>query len=196
MRRYGGYLAHLGFAGLFLGFIGTGLKTEKDLVFNAPGISQSVEDKQLTFKGLTQTQNREYSEWFAEFDVHQLDAEGQPGELLGTLYPSRRSYHGANVKLSRVTTEKDELFLWKGNVYLALISFKPGFKTAEVMAHYNPMILFMWLGGAFLLFGVVVTLWPEAKPYPVFSAATRRRPAAVGEVVAMETGTMRREGVE
>jgi len=195
-RRYGGYLAHLGFAGLFLGFIGTGLKTEKDLVFNAPGVTQNIEDKQLTFKGLQQTQNREYSEWFAEFDVHQLEPDGSAGALLGTLYPSRRSYHGANVKLSRQTTEKDEIFLWKGNVYLALVSFKPGFKTAEVMAHYNPMILFMWLGGALLLFGVVVCLWPEAKAYPVFAAASRRRKRPTPEQVVADAGALPREGLE
>ena len=172
-RRYGGFLTHIGFAGLFLGFVGTGLKIQKDLNFNHTGAVHQLEDKQLTFKGIERSENREYSEIFAVFDVHQLDEAGQPGELLGTLRPSRRSYHGANVRLSRNTTEKDELFLLKGNVYLAMVGFTE--TSAEVMAHYNPMIIFMWLGGAILLLGVVFALWPEASKYPVFAAAMRKR---------------------
>ena len=179
-RRYGGYLTHIGFAGLFLGFIGTGLKTEQDLHFAQPGAVKTLEDKQLTFKGIERDENREYSEVFAVFDVHQLGDDGQPTELLGTLRPSRRNYHGANVRMSRVTTEKDELFLVKGNVYLAMVAYTQG--SAEVMAHYNPLIFWMWFGGAFLLFGVVVTLWPGRVKYPVFAAAMRRRkPAAAAD---------------
>lgn len=173
-RRYGGYITHIGFAGLFLGFIGTGLKTEKDLTFNTIGEVHTLEDKQLEFLGFEQTENREYSEWFAKFAVYQVD-EGVRGEKIGELWPSRRAYHGANVQMSRNTSEKDELFLWKGNVYATLIAFRPNFNQAEIMAHYNPMILHMWIGGAFLLFGVFVTLWPEPAPYPVFAAARRGR---------------------
>jgi len=172
-RRYGGYLTHLGFAGLFLGFIGTGLKTERDLSFNAPGVSHSVEDKLLTFKGITTTQTHEYREWFAEFDLHELKEDGAAGAHLGVVRPSRRNYIGANVKMSRWTTEKDEVFLWRGNVYLALVSFNDGLQTAEVMAHYNPMILWMWVGGALLLLGVFVAIWPQEARYQVFAAARR-----------------------
>ena len=179
-RRYGGYLTHIGFAGLFLGFVGTGLKTEIDMNFNAKGAANVIEDKQLTFNGIERTENREFSEVFALFDVHQVNADGSVGELLGSLRPSRRNYHGANVRMSRMTTEKDELFLLKGNVYLAMVAYTN--TSAEVMAHYNPMIVFMWLGGAFLLLGVVCTLWPESAKYPVFAAAMRRRkPAQTGE---------------
>ena len=110
-RRYGGYLTHIGFAALFLGFIGTGLKSEKDVVFESAGDAAPVEDMLLTFKGLREASNREYSEWFADFDVHALSETGEKGELLGTLSPSRRTYHGANVKMSKNTTEKDEIFL-------------------------------------------------------------------------------------
>jgi cytochrome c-type biogenesis protein CcmF len=71
-RRYGGYLTHLGFAGLFLGFIGTGLKTERDISFTEIGQREIIEDKVLVYKGITFEQNREYREWFAEFDVLEI----------------------------------------------------------------------------------------------------------------------------
>ncbi|MCB9538399.1 MAG: heme lyase CcmF/NrfE family subunit [Myxococcales bacterium] len=174
-RRYGGYLTHLGFGALFLGFIGTGLKTEVDMVFNAVGESRVVEDTQLTFKGIERTENREYIQWDAVFDAHVVDADGQVGAYLGELRPARRNYTGANVRMSRVTTEKDEIMRPTGNVYLALISFRPGFNTAEIMAHFNPMIIWMYIGGGLLLLGVVFALWPEPQPYPVFAAARRRR---------------------
>ena len=172
-RRYGGYVTHIGFAFLFLGFIGTGLKTERDLGFQAVGQKHTIEDKQLTFKGIQFFENKEYREWSAVFDLHQVNTDGSEGVLLGTLKPSRRNYIGANVQLSRSTTEKDEIFMWKGNVYLAVVSLNDKLQSTEIMAHYNPMILWMWIGGAFLLIGIFICIWPKAVPYPVFSAAQR-----------------------
>jgi len=182
-RRYGGYLTHIGFACLFLGFVGTGLKTELDLTFHSEGEQHTLEGHVLTFRGFDRTENREYEEWYAKFDVHRAGPDGAPAELIGQLHPSRRFYTGANVQLSRTTTEKDEIQGLRANIYLALVSFKPGIKTAEVMAHYNPMILWMWIGGAFLLFGVVFAVWPEREAYPVFTAARKRaRQAPVGRL--------------
>ncbi len=173
-RRYGGFVTHLGFAALFLGFIGTGLKSEIDMTFNAEGESQNLEGYQLTLRGFDHTDNREYEEYFAKFEVAKLGADGTPVQVLGELAPSRRFYHGANVTMSRSTTEKDEMNGWAGNLYLSLVSFRPGFKSAEIMAHYNPMIFWMWMGGALLLLGVVFAVWPEPQPYPVFAAARKR----------------------
>jgi len=192
-RRYGGYLTHLGFAGLFLGFIGTGLKTERDLAFNAVGVTQTIEDKILTFKGIKPEMTREYREWFAEFELHQRNEDGSKGEFLGLVRPSRRNYIGANVKMSRWTTEKDEVFMWQGNVYLALVSFNDGLQTAEVMAHFNPMILWMWIGGAVLLLGVFVAIWPQEARYQVFAAARRTaKKASEEQASALPTEVMAR----
>jgi cytochrome c-type biogenesis protein CcmF len=176
-RRFGGYVVHIGFAGLFLGFIGVGLKTEMDLTFPNKGATAVIEENHLTFAGFEHTSNREFDQWSARFDVRVLNEDGTPGELRGSIYPARRFYHGADVQMSRSTTEKDELFHWKGNVYLTLISFKPGLNQAEVIAHYNPMIVWMWIGGAFLLFGVVIALWPEPERHGVLAAVQKKRAA-------------------
>jgi cytochrome c-type biogenesis protein CcmF len=182
-RRYGGYVTHIGFALLFLGFIGTGLKTELDLHFDQKGATHTIEGHQLTFEGFERTENREYEEWFAKFRVHELDAAGAPAGEVGMLHPSRRHYTGANVRMSRTTTEKDEIHGFKGNLYLSLVAFAPQMGTVDIVAHYNPMILWMWIGGAFLLVGVVFAIWPEAARYPVFAAARRRAREAAPEVV-------------
>jgi cytochrome c biogenesis factor len=81
-----------------------------------------------------------------------------------------------------VTTEKDEIFLFKGNVYLSLTAYEAKNGTwAEVKAHYNPMLIFMWLGGGLLLLGVGFSLWPDANPYPVYAATRRRRRKTVDD---------------
>lgn len=195
-RRYGGYVTHLGFASLFLGFLGTGLKTEIDMTFNGEGESQVIEGHQFTFRGFDHTENREYEEWFARFEVARL-VEGQAPVVIGELRPSRRFYHGANVKMSRSTTEKDEIEGFKANVYASLVSFRPGFKSAEIMAHYNPMIVWMWIGGALVLLGVVFAIWPEAQPYPVFAAARRRaKSEGAGATPDPQAATSSRTSVE
>ena len=181
-RRYGGYLTHLGFAGLFLGFIGTGLKTERDISFTEIGQREVIEDKVLVYKGIKFEQNREYREWFAEFEVLQIDKNTQTDQFkpqteaqpLGLLKPSRRNYIGSNVQLSRWTTEKDEIFLWEGNVYLALVSFNPKTNIVDIKAHFNPMLLWMWIGGGLLLLGVFVAIWPTSAKYQVFATVQRR----------------------
>jgi len=172
-RRYGGYLTHLGFAGLFLGFIGTGLKTKTDLEFQGEETQVAFADHILTYKGMKDAENREYSEWFAQFEVHEEAEDGSKGRAVGMLNPSRRNYVGA--RKFRTTSEKDEIFLWHGNVYLTLSSFNQDGSYVSIEAHYNPMLIYMWIGGGILLFGVTVVLWPDANPYPVFAASRRRK---------------------
>ena len=174
-RRYGGYLTHIGFAFLFLGFIGVGLKTEVDLQFAGQGSTKVVEDRHLTFEGMEKNENREFEQWDAIFTVRTVSEDGGAGELVAELRPARRFYHGHNVKMSKTTTEKDETHELKANLYLTLISFRPGLDTVEVTAHYNPMIIWMWIGGAFLLLGVFFAIWPEAERYPVFAAALKAK---------------------
>ena len=149
----------------------------------------------LTFKGIKTEMTREYREWFAEFDLHQVNEDGTQGAYLGEVRPSRRNYIGANVKMSRWTTEKDEVFMWQGNVYLAMVSFNDKLITAEVMAHYNPMILWMWIGGALLLLGVFVAIWPQEARYQVFAAARRTAQKAGAQAQsAPQEGALAREG--
>ena len=83
--------------------------------------------------------------------------------------------------------------MWQGNVYLALVSFNDGLQTAEVMAHFNPMILWMWIGGAVLLLGVFVAIWPQEARYQVFAAARRTaKKASEEQASALPTEVMAR----
>ena len=174
-RRYGGYVTHLGFALLFMGFMGVGLKTEADLGFSGPGASHVLKDKHMTFEGLERTHNVEYEQWDAVFTIRALGENGQVGETIGVLRPARRLYHGHSSQMAKSSTEKDELSGWTANLYLTLVSFRPGGKSVEITAHYNPLIFWMWIGGGFLLFGVIFAIWPVAERYPVFEAARRSR---------------------
>ncbi|MBU1431586.1 cytochrome c biogenesis protein CcsA, partial [Myxococcota bacterium] len=166
-RRYGGYITHLGFGLLFLSFIGTGLKTTKDMRFDGVGAQHQIDDITLTFKGLSEEKTKEYNEFFAAFDARRGE------QILGEIKPSQRNYTGANVKMSRITTEKDEIFNWKANVYLTIAAFVPRTNTVEITAHVNPMMLWMWVGGGVLLIGVMLALWPERKRYRILATARR-----------------------
>ena len=75
-------------------------------------------------------------------------------------------------------------------MYLALVSFNPGLKTAEVMAHFNPMLLWMWIGGAFLILGVFVAIWPTEVKYQVFASARRSAAKAKAAARAAPSGSV------
>jgi hypothetical protein len=80
--------------------------------------------------------------------------------------------------MSRSTTEKDEIDGLAGNLYLTLVSFRPGFKSVEIMgALQSDDHLDVARGRALVLLGVVFAVWPESQPYPVFAAARRRAKA-------------------
>ncbi|MEZ4470045.1 MAG: cytochrome c biogenesis protein CcsA [bacterium] len=85
--------------------------------------TEALEDKLLTFKGLRQTENREYR---AVRRLRRPSAGGGriPGRAAGESLrdSSRRSYHGANVKMSRPPPRRIVSWRCSANVYLALVS--------------------------------------------------------------------------
>jgi len=54
------------------------------------------------------------------------------------------------------TTAAEDLF-----VSLAWTSFKPGDETATFRALVNPLVVWMWTGGGFILLGGIIAFWPD-----------------------------------
>ena len=70
---------------------------------------------------------------------------------------------------------RDNVLTLAGDVYLVLGAYDADKGTAVLTLRFNPLVNFVWLGTAFLMFGFGISMWPEKKK--ATERAYGRRPA-------------------
>ncbi len=160
-RRYGGYVVHLGIAGMFLGFVGTAWSVEGEANLD-PGQSYDIAGYHLTYKGTRmcpgnprcsaeENAARDRRMVFADLDI------SRGGRYVGSLSPAKFIYHSPD----QVTSEVGLLRGFRDDVYTVLAVADPQTKRATFSIHVNPFVTFIWLGLGVLMLGCTVSLWPE-----------------------------------
>jgi cytochrome c-type biogenesis protein CcmF len=160
-RRYGAYLAHLGLAVLVLGLAASHFWQQEKDVMLSPGQQVSVAGYTLTYNGL---QNRELA------DHSELVA----GMTLGdqTLEPARATYAGlGGQSLTHVAISSSPI----ADVYVVLAGTN-GDGTAAFRIFVNPMVSWIWAGGAIVILGVLLGNAGERRVAVVPVAAPVRSP--------------------
>ena len=160
-RRYGAYLAHLGLAVLVTGIAASHFWQQDRAVTLAPG-------QQVTVAGYTLT--------YAGYEVRQL---ADHSELVGlmrfgtsTLEPGRATYAGlGGQSLTHVAISTTPL----ADVYVVLTGIDDA-GSASFRIFVNPLVTWIWAGGAIIIFGVVLG---NAGEQAVELAAVRRRVPAL-----------------
>jgi cytochrome c-type biogenesis protein CcmF len=182
-RRYGGYIVHAGIVILFAGFAGMAFQEEHQITLR-PGQTFEATDpfgKRWTFV------NQGVSEFtalnrFAQGVTLQVTREGEP---MGLLTSERRQYLD---RFGRPTGDNStEIGLIESanqDVYLVFVG-TPGDQIAEVRLNFNPLVWWVWLGGALMAVGGLVVMWPQAS----------RRRAHGGYVTVLEPGQVDGVGV-
>ena len=170
--RYGGYIVHLGIVLLAMGIVGSqGFSTNKEATL-APGESMEVRGYTLTFndEGLTETSNANSSKVTATLDV------SSGGEHLRFIDASKR-FEGRNEEpvtdAGIWTRPQEDLFVILGGWT------EDGKATFKVFV--NPLVMWIWVGGAVIVAGSLIAFWPDARAeqrVPV------RRLQPIGEVEA------------
>ena len=161
-RRYGAYLAHLGLAVLVAGIGASHFwQQEKDVTL-APGQHVTVAGYTLTYTGSEQRQLSDHTE---------LVALMRFGDA--TLEPARATYAGlGGQSLTHVAINTTPV----ADVYVVLAG-----ETADGSASFsvfvNPLVSWIWAGGAIIIFGVLLGNLGERAP--AVEAVRRRVPASV-----------------
>jgi cytochrome c-type biogenesis protein CcmF len=140
-RRYGAYLAHLGLAVLVVGIAASHFWQQDRAVSLAPG-------QQVTVAGYTLT--------YAGSEVRQL---ADHTELVGTmrfgsstLEPGRATYAGlGGQSLTHVAISTTPL----ADVYVVLTGIDEA-GSASFRIFVNPLVTWIWAGGAIIILGVVL----------------------------------------
>ncbi|MFL5466890.1 MAG: heme lyase CcmF/NrfE family subunit [Gemmatimonadaceae bacterium] len=197
-RRYGGYIVHLGVVVVFAAFAGLAFKREFDLTFNA-GDSKTVTDAwghQWTF--VSQGVSR-YNVLNREVTAIALDVsrDGRPAGVITS--EKRQHVDSRGAPTFEPSTEVGIKGSFKQDVYVVLAGVRvvrgpvasgagvlgPGpTEAAEIRVTFNPLVRWVWLGGALMAIGGLVVMWPAADRQRVQSGyAAVLKPRPIGEHV-------------
>jgi cytochrome c-type biogenesis protein CcmF len=161
-RRYGAYLAHLGLVVVVVGVAASHVWQQAKDVTLQPGESASVGGYTLTYTGAEQRDLGDHTEYVAAMRF---------GDQ--TLEPSRATYAGlggqALTHVAISTTPAADLY-----VVLAATN-EDGSATFRIFV--NPLVAWIWAGGAVIILGVVLGNVGETSPVP--ELARRRSPVTL-----------------
>jgi cytochrome c-type biogenesis protein CcmF len=150
-RRYGGYIVHLGVAVIAIGIIGSQFfQTERQVVLNE-GESVKVAEYTLRYDDLTETVEKDANVVTAHIHV------STGGESHGLIGAHRYFYRGfENQPTTRVGIDR----VGFDDVYIMLTDWSDD-GAANLHIFINPLVSWIWVGGAIYLFGMVVLFWPQ-----------------------------------
>lgn len=161
-RRYGAYLAHLGLAVLVTGIAASHFwQQEKDVTL-APGQQVTVAGYTLTYVGSQERQLADHSELIGAMRLGGA-----------TLEPARATYAGlGGQSLTHVAISTTPV----ADVYVVLAGANAD-GSASFSVFVNPLVSWIWAGGAIIILGVILGNIGERAPAP--EAVGRRVPAGV-----------------
>ncbi len=163
-RRYGGYLAHIGFVVMMAGWVGAAYRQEAEAIL-APGESFRLGHYTLRYDGIS---------FIRDITVRQTQAKvtvTRDGEFFAELRPARFSY---TARPDQPTSEVSIASRLREDLYITMNSVDPTTRVAHLKAFVNPLTLWIWLGAMILVCGVIIAMWPEA------SKAAAREPRPIG----------------
>jgi cytochrome c-type biogenesis protein CcmF len=161
-RRYGGYVVHVGIVLAFLGFAGGAYERSNSAPLQ-PGDELVVAPYTVRYLALSITQDAQKQMVTAELEVL------KDGEPLSRMYPARWYYAG------REAEPTTEVALRRGideDLYVVLAGYDAGQQRADVQVRINPLVNWIWIGVAVMMFGSLIAYLPER----AFAFATSKVP--------------------
>jgi cytochrome c-type biogenesis protein CcmF len=181
-RRYGGYIVHAGIVMLFAAFAGLAFKTENDVTLKT-GETFDVRDPyghqwRFISQGVS-TSNR------PDRDVIAVGLEMfRDGKRLGIITSEKRQYlDSQHQTLFQPITQVGIRSTAQLDTYVVLAGVR-GNDVAELRVTFNPLVVWVWIGGFVMMIGGLIVMWPQAERRPAQAgyAATIRTPRAEAEL--------------
>jgi cytochrome c-type biogenesis protein CcmF len=161
--RYGGYLVHISMAIIAIGVIGSSVYDSGTSAVLAPGDSVDFKGYEITYETLAAQGNNDKMEIKATTTVY------KGNKPLGELNPAMvfpRSYEGTVARVAfRYSLVED--------LYISLNGWEPVDEEDLTQGYWvnlgievNPVVTWIWIGGAVFLAGGLVCYWPRGKKQP------------------------------
>ena len=149
-RRYGGYVIHFGIVLLFIGFSGLAFRTETKATM-AEGDLLRINDYMLRCQTLTEGEDPNYIYQRAVLTVTKA------GRALGVLDPERRLYKASQEPISHVAIHSSLV----EDLYVVVAGADSDSGKAVVEAFVNPLVGWVWIGGAVVFWGTLLAMVPS-----------------------------------
>ena len=167
-RRYGGYVIHLGIVILFVGFLGQAFKSEtKTLMAEGDLMHAGGYTLRLESFATGDSPNYEYE--------RALLSVIRDGQAVGSAEPEQRFYKASQEAVGHVSIRTSP----REDLYVVLAGTDPDTKKAIVQVFINPLVMWVWVGGAVVFLGTLLALVPSRVEREM-AEMRREQEAAVG----------------
>jgi len=161
-RRYGGYIIHVGVVVIVIGLAGTAFNQNQE---SELGLHDKLTIGPYTLEqvGASQDSNLNYNSEFALLDVY------RDGQKQFQMTPEKRVYLASEQPQTMVAIHS--IPSW--DLYVVYEGTNPATGQPIIKAFLNPLVSWIWIGVALIVFGTVVALVPSLTP----ATASLRVPA-------------------
>jgi cytochrome c-type biogenesis protein CcmF len=168
-RRYGGYIVHMGMVLIFVGLAGAAFNhdVQKEMKL---GSTLQIGRYDLLLQSFESHPEKNYT---AERMIIEVSENNKPKMML---YPERRFFptnEESGTMVAIYSTLRDDL-------YVVYSGQSPDGQTPVIHAYLNPLVKWIWLGGAIVVMGTFVALLPNRRTVLVLAGSTE--PASVTEL--------------
>jgi cytochrome c-type biogenesis protein CcmF len=182
-RRYGGYIVHMGMVFVFIGLAGAAFNRDlqKDM---RPGQTMQIGKYTLLLQGFDTKPEKNYTAQRMNVEVF------RDNKSMMMLYPEKRHF-STNEQNGTMVAIYSTL---KEDLYVVYAGESPDTQLPVLHAYLNPLVKWIWLGGAVVVLGTLVAMMPSRRAVLVLSGAQEPAAAAQPLTHGMTPSVTMREG--
>jgi cytochrome c-type biogenesis protein CcmF len=167
-RRYGGYIVHFGFVLLFVGWSGQAFSEKVHLPTGTIGSIFKLRNYDMRIEDMGVRKGPNYQAQYATVALYEY------GKKVAVMKPEWRRYGGRD---QQGTTEVAIHSTLKEDLYL-VFQGKVDDATGDFTIYLNPLVMWVWIGGAVLALGTVIALLPNKQIAGKRSRTSRAKESA------------------
>jgi cytochrome c-type biogenesis protein CcmF len=177
-RRYGGYIVHAGVVMLFAAFAGMAFKREYDVSLGTGQAFEATDPYGAQWRFVSQGASTSQS---LNRDIVAVALEvTKDGKPMGLIKSEKRQYFDSQKRPTfEPSTEVGILESARQDVYVVLAGVRE--EAAEIRITFNPLVVWVWVGGTIMALGGIIVMWPQAERKRQSGYAASLRPATEGE---------------
>ena len=159
-RRYGGYIVHAGIVVLFAAFAGLAFKKDHDIQLKAGESKELVDPLGHTWRFVSQgVSTSETLNRYVTAVGLEVFRDGKPKGILAS---EKRQHFDSNKQPQfEPSTEVGIQTSATQDVYVVLAGVNGD--AAELRISFNPLVVWVWVGGMIMAFGGLIVMWPQAE---------------------------------
>jgi cytochrome c-type biogenesis protein CcmF len=180
-RRYGGYIVHAGIVILFCAFAGLAFKKDHDVQLKAGETKELVDPLGHRWRFISQGVST--SETLNRFVTAVGLEVWRDGVRQGILTSEKRQHFDSNKQPQfEPSTEVGIRTSAAMDLYVVLAGVRD--ETAELRISFNPLVVWVWIGGMVMAVGGLIVMWPQTERRRAGGYVATLAPAPRAELAA------------